>query len=143
MREAYIKPKAIIVAVSREYGVDMVDIYNYSIDKRKFKVFLDKLRGKFPFDNILIVMDNLSLHFSNEVRERMDELGFKYTNTPVYSPEFNGGVESTIGLAKKLIKQKRLEAIMKNEEIDLEETIKESFSEIEPHYVAKCVSKSL
>ena len=35
------KPYAIIVAASREYGVEFVDIYKYSINKVKFKLFLE------------------------------------------------------------------------------------------------------
>ena len=78
--------KAILCAVSRENGLDFLDVYRHSITKIKFKLFLEGLRRKFPFDNILLVMDNLNLHKSNEVKDRMDELGFLYTYTPAYSP---------------------------------------------------------
>ena len=78
--------KAILLAVSQEMGLDHLEIHNNSINKRKFKSFLDHLRAKFPFDNMVLVMDNLSIHKSREVRERMDELGFLYAWTPVYSP---------------------------------------------------------
>ena len=104
MREAYMKPKAIILAVSREKGLDHFEVFDFSIDKRKFMTFLDNLRSKYLYDDILLMMDNLSLHKSNDVKERMDELGFRYTYTPIYSPDYNGGVESTIGLGKKIIK---------------------------------------
>ena len=85
-RESYIKAKAIIVAVSREYGLDHIEIFNNSVTKRKFKIFLDNLRSKYFMEDIMLVMDNLSLHRSNEIKERMGELGFLYTYTPVYSP---------------------------------------------------------
>ena len=49
-------------------------------------MFLDNLRSKYPFDDIIIVMDNLSLHKSRHMKGRMDELGFLYAWTPVYSP---------------------------------------------------------
>ena len=52
----------------------------------KFKSFLKNLRSKFFFDDILLIMDNVAFHKSYEVKERMDELGFMYTYTPVYSP---------------------------------------------------------
>ena len=82
--------KAILAAVSREYGLDYLDIYRHSITKVKFKLFLEGLRRKFPFDDIILVMDNLSLHKSGDVKDLMDELGFMYTYTPAYSPAFNG-----------------------------------------------------
>ena len=87
------------MAVSWEYGVDHVEIYNNSINKKKFKIFLDNLRIKFPFEDIILIMDNLSVHKSNDVKERMNELGFLYTWTPVYSPQYNG-VEEVINIGK-------------------------------------------
>ena len=55
---------------------------------------------KYPFENIILMMDNLSLHKSADTRARMDELGFRYTYTPVYSPAYNG-IEEVINIGKK------------------------------------------
>ena len=95
----YTKPKAILVAVSREYGLDHIEIYEKSITKIKFKMFLENLRSKFPFDDIILVMDNLSLYKSNHMKSRMDELGFLYAWTPKYSPQYNG-IEEVINIGK-------------------------------------------
>ena len=95
--------KAIIAAVSREYGLEHIDVFSRSITKIKFKLFLEGLRRKFPFDDILLVMDNLSLHKSIEVRALMDELGFLYSFTPVYSPAYNG-IEEVWSQSKRYIK---------------------------------------
>ena len=51
------------------------------------------------FDDIILVMDNLSLHKSKDAKNRMDELGFTYTYVPVYSPQYNG-VEEVINIGK-------------------------------------------
>ncbi len=59
--------KAAILAVSRENGVDHVEIHPKSINKAKFKVFLEDLRSKYRFDDIILVMDNLNFHKSNDV----------------------------------------------------------------------------
>ena len=75
-----------IVAASRENGVELVYVEEKSINKKKFLGFLEELRRLLPFENVMLMMDNLSLHKSNETRWRMDELGFFYTYTPVYSP---------------------------------------------------------
>ena len=74
------------MAVSRERGVELVDVYKKSINKVKFKQFLERLRQRNLFNDIMLVMDNLSFHKSGDVKERMDELGFHYTYTPAYSP---------------------------------------------------------
>ena len=59
----------------------------------------------------MLVMDNLSFHKSQDIKERMDELGFYFAYTPVYSPQYNG-IEEVIGVGKRLIKQKRLDMMV-------------------------------
>ena len=59
---------ACIVAVSQEMGLEKIEVYRNSINKVKFKTFLENLRQKYPFDQMLLVMDNLSVHKSLEVR---------------------------------------------------------------------------
>ena len=48
----------------------------------------------------------------------MDELGFFYTYTPVYSPRYNG-IEEVINIGKKKIKKARLDAIVNGREEDM------------------------
>ena len=62
-------------------------------------MFLQALRDKYPFEDMLLMMDNLSFHKSLPTRNRMDELGFLYTYTPVYSPAYNG-IEEVINIGK-------------------------------------------
>ena len=64
----------------------MIHVHDKSINKKKFFTFLETLRLKYPFEDILLMMDNLSLHKAKDTKKRMDELGFMYTYTPVYSP---------------------------------------------------------
>ena len=78
--------KAIIVAAFRENGIEMVYVEEKSINKKKFFGFLQELRRLLPFENVMLMMDNLSFHKSEDIKERMDELSFHYTYTPVYSP---------------------------------------------------------
>ena len=91
--------KAVILAVSQEMGLEHIEIHNNSINKVKFKIFLANLRARFWMDDILLVMDNLKIHKSREMRARMDELGFLYSWTPIYSPQYNG-VEEGINIGK-------------------------------------------
>ena len=85
-KEAYIEPVAIILAVSRENGIDHIETHKKSITAIKFRMFLENLRSKYPLDNIILVMDHLGLHLSNAMKNRMDELGLMYTYTPIASP---------------------------------------------------------
>ena len=102
---------ACIVAVSQEIGLEKIEVYKNSINRTKFKMFLDNLRSKYPFDDIMLVMDNLSIHKSLEVKERMEELGFKCSYTPEYSPQYNGS-EEVIAMGKHLVKKNRLNALL-------------------------------
>ena len=57
-------------------------------------------------------MDNLSVHRSNEVKDRMNEMSIGYIFGPPYSPDYNP-IESVFSIAKREIKTKRLEATIK------------------------------
>ena len=61
-------PIAIILAVSRENGLELIQTHPRSINAMKFKCFLDELRIRNPFDDILLVMDNLSFHKSRAMK---------------------------------------------------------------------------
>ena len=111
--EAYTETYAVLLAVSREKGIELVDIYEKSINKVKFKHFLDRLRQLNFYDDMMLMMDNISFHKSQDTKNRMDELGFQYTYTPVYSPQYNG-IEEVIGIGKAVVKKRRLEMILNN-----------------------------
>jgi len=71
-------------------------------------------------------MDNLSLHKSIDVKERMDELGFLYTYTPAYSPRYNG-IEEVFSMAKRTIKNEHLSRLLNGLEVDLKDIIHRAF----------------
>ena len=91
---------AVLAAVSRERGLDLVMQFDFSVKKDTFKVFLEELRSKYFAEDIVLVMDNLTVHKNREVCERMDELGFRYSWTPPYSPKYNG-IEEVFSIAKR------------------------------------------
>ena len=61
-------------------------LFDSSVTIAKFKVFLDELRAKYFYDDICLYMDNLTVHISNKIKERMDELSIAYVYSPIYSP---------------------------------------------------------
>ena len=113
-------------------------LFDKSVNIDKFKLFLPELRQKYLFDDLCLYMDNLSVHISNKIKSRMDELGFAYVFSPVYSPEFNG-IEEVFAMAKKIIKAKRLQAIMNNEEVNLFDVVKDSFESIDILKIVHCI----
>ena len=101
---------AVVAAVSRERGVDLAMTFRRSLNVPKYKIFLETLRRTFPFDNIILVKDNLRIHRNKEILERMDELGFRYAWTPRYSPRYNG-IEEVWAMMKQWLKKERLNLI--------------------------------
>ena len=85
-------------------------VFKRSVNVSKFKIFLEELRSAWPFDDMLLCMDNLSVHRNVEVRERMEELGFRWCFTPRYSPAYNG-IEEVWAASKAYIKKERLNRI--------------------------------
>ena len=49
-------------------------IFDDSINKWKFKLFVQTLRDKFMKDKICIYFDNLAVHRSKDVRDELDRL---------------------------------------------------------------------
>ena len=113
-------------------------LFKKSVNIEKFKVYLDELRRRYFFDDICLYIDNLSVHKSKAVKERMDELGIAYVFSPIYSPDYNP-VEYVFSMAKKKIKERRLEKILMEEEINLWEIIRNSFNSIDRLKIAHCV----
>ena len=112
--------------------------FDYSVDKKKFKVYLDELRARYFAHNICIYFDNLSVHRSQEIRDRMDELSIAYIYSPIYSPDYNP-IEYVFSMAKRQIKMERLKAIMNEEEVDLYGVIEHAFNSINRLKIAHCV----
>jgi hypothetical protein len=65
------EPVAVLGAVSRERGIELMMTFPKSVNVPKFKIFLEELRRKNPLDNIILVMDNLAVHRNQEAVGRM------------------------------------------------------------------------
>ena len=66
--------------------------------------------------------DNLKVHTSNDVMERLEELSIPYVLSPTYSPDFNG-IESVFSIFKNKMKRLRLKALVHDYEVDLQKEI--------------------
>ena len=105
-------------------------LFKSSVNKDKFKVFLEQVRANYPFDDICFYMDNLRVHTSKEITERLDELGFAYVFSPAYSLEYNP-IETVFSLVKSYVKKQRLAAAVSGYEIDLWKEIRTAFDRID------------
>ena len=62
------KVYAVIGAVSMEMGMELFMVFPKSINREKFKIFLQTHRSKYPFDDCMLMLDNLGVHTSNETK---------------------------------------------------------------------------
>jgi len=92
--------------------------FNKAVDIPKFKLFLEELRARYFFDDICLYMDNLMIHRSNAIKDRMDDLSIAYIYGPIASPEMNA-IEYIFSQSKRQIRQRRLQAIVKGLQFDL------------------------
>ena len=74
------------------------DLYHVNIPK--FLEYVQNLRDKFFFEDICIYMDNLSVHRSRAVKERLDEMSIAYIYGPAYSPDYNP-IENVFSIFKR------------------------------------------
>ena len=71
-------------------------------------------------------MDNLSVHRSRDVKERMDELSIPYIFSPPYSPDYNP-IELVFSIFKSEMKKKRLTAILQGRPFNVEKNVLKVF----------------
>ena len=132
---------AALASVSAEMGLEHLMMFDRSVNKKKFWLYLQELRDKWPFDDICLYMDNLGVHVSKETKERMDELGFEYVYGPAYSPDFNG-IESVFSLVKAQLKRRRWQAIRHGRPFEIRKEMKQAFENVDEMKIAACVNHS-
>ena len=62
--------------------------------------------------------------------ERMDELGFHHCQTPAYSPAYNGGIEETWAMGKKIIRNERYKSLIAGQKPNMNELINKAFKSL-------------
>ena len=80
---------AVLAAISSERGHEHYRIFPKSVDIIKFKEWLRELREKTGSEKICLFMDQLNVHTSNESKDTMRDLGFRWIYNVTYSPDWN------------------------------------------------------
>ena len=93
-------------------------------------------------DDICLYFDNLGVHRSHEVRDRLEELSIPCIFSPPYSPDFNG-IESLFSIYKNKLKRRRLSAIVHGHAINLEEETRRILAEVDREIIINCIDFSL
>ena len=64
-------------------------IFNYSVNIERFIDYLQGLRSANEGEQICIFMDNLGVHVSEDTKNEMRRLKFRWIYNVAYSPEYN------------------------------------------------------
>ena len=86
-------------------------VTNTKINSQKFKNFLDNLHKWlkdhlfFGYDDVIVVLDNWSIHKTVEVKKKLSKIWAKTIYLPPYSPQF-APIETFFGIFKQILMSK-------------------------------------
>jgi len=123
------KTTAVIAAISKLNGVEHFEMFNYSVDKHKFAKFLVGLRKRCGQRPICIFFDQLGVHRSRVVKDKLEALDMQYIYNACYYPDGNG-IEYVFSKVKHWFKRMRLKAILNGESLSAKPMIKKAFEKI-------------
>lgn len=83
------KYTAVEAAISKDFGFEHIQMYDEAVNEEKFMLFLKRLAELNHNKKVVIVMDNLAVHKTKDVKSLMRELNFEWIWVVPYSPEYN------------------------------------------------------
>ena len=133
---------SVLAGISKEKGMELFEIYDFSVNIDKFLEYLAKLREANPDDKIAIFMDNLSVHTSDRAKDAMREHGFRWIYNVPYSPEYNP-IEFVFSQVKANFRKLRAKKFMGLTTDSHEALVAKAFQQIKKGNVVKCIDHSL
>ena len=81
-----VKTMAVIAGISEETGLETYLIHPRAIKTEEYLQFLEKLKGIYPDERILLFIDNLSVHKTVDARAAYERLNITPVFNVPYSP---------------------------------------------------------
>ena len=85
--------------------------FDKSVDQKKFRDYLLRLRALHPFRRIVLLLDNLSSHRTKMIRKKFLELNYGVVFNVPYSPQLNA-IEYVFSMVKAHYKRLKLDQLM-------------------------------
>ena len=101
---------ALLLAVSAERGVVCQKTFKKSVNVEKCLDWIQKLGAENPDKKLCLFWDNLAVHRSKTVLDRLDEVGIRNIFNLPASPDFNG-VEGCFSKIKQSFKTQRAQKL--------------------------------
>ena len=97
---------ALLAGISKEKGTEHFMVFEKSVNKVKFKEYLEGIRMANPDAKICLFMDNLAVHSSEHSKKVMRDFGFRFIYNCAYQPDYNP-IESCFSMVKRNFKALR------------------------------------
>ena len=130
------KTFAVIMAVSREEGLEYYEIYEKSVDVDAFMEFLMCLRLRLIGQKVALFLDNLSVHHSKKVKSFCDKKDLPLIFNLAYSPEYNP-IENVFSLVKNRYKRDKHQSMVKHDHFDALKLVKKSIEDLNDETVKR------
>ena len=124
-----IKTHAIVAGISEDVGLEAYLIKPKSIKTAEYLEFLQQLAEKYPEQQIILFVDNLQVHKTQEARAAYLQYNITAVFNVPYSPQFNG-IEYYWSLVKNHYKRLLLYHLMHDLPVDTVDLIKSSFKRV-------------
>ncbi len=128
------KPIALVAAVSRENGIESANLFERSVNSQKFIQFLEDLVQGYQPEQLVVFMDNLTVHHSKLVQQFMKDRNIGVLFNVPYSPEYNP-IELVFNLIKQSFKKHRLEAISQGKKKGFQSLIRTAIQNVDQEQV--------
>nr|AAB42034.1 42 kDa 'D,D35E' transposase [Oxytricha trifallax] len=135
-----VQTMAILGGISEDAGLETYVIHPRSIKTEQYIKFLEQLREKYPEQEIILFVDNLSVHKTKETRKSYEQLRITPVFNVPYSPQFNG-IEFYWGILKGHYKKLLLYHLMHDLPIDTVDFIKSSAKRVDNLLAQKCAKE--
>ena len=108
---------AVIAAISYDGGIEHFEVLEEAANNESFAAFAENLFSKFDDQKITVVLDNLAVHFHDNVKEVYNKHDVYYIRNVPYCPQFNP-IEFVFAQIKKSFKEMKLSSLAAGESFD-------------------------
>ncbi len=130
-----------VVAISSEHGLVEYFVTDGAINKERFLRFIDMMKDKVGIrKDVVIFMDNLSVHHSNVVKEKIAILGWRLLFNAAYSSEIHC-IEVVFASVKRTYRTKILSQIRNLNHTQHRKIIEESIESVPKDQIGRTIDK--
>ena len=132
---------AVVAAISKEVGNEVVYTHNGAIDQEEYIKFLRVLRKRNGKRHLVLFADNLSVHKTILVLEEMKKLHITPVFNAVYSPWYNP-IETAFAKVKAAYKKDKLARLVHGKPLPMEQMIRSAFATVTRENISNYIEHS-